>query len=93
MLAKINPKFPLTGYGPTGPVPLNSPSCFATVTLSASGTGTVPGGCGSLYFGVFPTLPGLLAEQQALGPRTILGRPSSEIAALAVTNGVLVTIQ
>ena len=84
MLAKINPKFPLTGYGFTqpgvlGPVPLNSPSCLATVTLSASGVGTVPGGCGGAYFGVFPTLPDLLAKQQALGPRTILGRPSSEI--------------
>jgi iron complex outermembrane receptor protein len=88
MLARINPKFPLTGYGITangiGPVPLlvngqPNPKCLATVTLSATGVGSVPGGCGGAYFGVFPTLPGLLAEQQALGPRTILGRPSSEI--------------
>ncbi|HTJ63841.1 MAG TPA: OmpA family protein [Alphaproteobacteria bacterium] len=89
MLAKIDPKFPLTGYGfvkpgVLGPVPLlvngkPNPACLATVTLSASGAGSVPGGCGGAYFGVFPTLPDLLAQQQALGPRTILGRPSSEI--------------
>jgi iron complex outermembrane receptor protein len=89
MLAKIDPKFPLTGYGfvkpgVLGPVPLlvdgkANPACLATVTLSASGAGSVPGGCGGAYFGVFPTLPDLLAQQQALGPRTVLGRPSSEI--------------
>jgi iron complex outermembrane receptor protein len=79
-LAMINPKFPLIGLSATfSPVPLNSPSCLFTVTLAASGAGAPPGGCGIGYFGVFPTLPALLAQQQALGPRTILGRPSSEI--------------
>jgi iron complex outermembrane receptor protein len=80
MLAAINPKFPLIGLSNTlAPVPLNSPACFFTVTLAASGVGKPPGGCGFAYFGAFPTLPALFAEQQALGPRTILGRPSSEI--------------
>ncbi len=80
MLAKIDPKFPLTGLSAGfSPVALNSPACEYTVTLAASGVGAPPGGCGVAYFGAFPTLPGLLAEQQALGPRTILGRPSSEI--------------
>jgi len=79
-LARINPKFPITGLtGSLGAVPLNSPQCIFTVTLSASGAGAPPGGCGVAYFGLFPTLPKLFAEQQALGPRTILGRPSSEI--------------
>ncbi|HLG89545.1 MAG TPA: TonB-dependent receptor plug domain-containing protein [Alphaproteobacteria bacterium] len=79
-LALINPKFPLTGLSASfSPVALNSPSCLFTVTLAASGAGAPPGGCGIGYFGVFPTLPALLAQQQALGPRTILGRPSSEI--------------
>jgi iron complex outermembrane receptor protein len=85
MLARINPKFPLTGLSTSfQPVPLTvngkpNPNCFLTVTLSQSGVGAPPGGCGIAYVGAFPTLPALLAEQQALGPRTILGRPSSEI--------------
>ena len=85
MLARINPKFPLTGLSTSfQPVPLTvngkpNPDCFLTVTLSQSGVGAPPGGCGVAYVGAFPTLPALLAEQQALGPRTILGRPSSEI--------------
>jgi iron complex outermembrane receptor protein len=80
MLARINPKFPLIGLSSSfQPVPLGSPSCLFTVTLAASGHGAPPGGCGVAYFGAFPQLPALLAEQLALGPRTILGRPSSEI--------------
>jgi iron complex outermembrane receptor protein len=79
-LALINPKFPLIGLsGNFTPVALNSPSCVFTVTLAASGNGAPPGGCGIGYFAAFPTLPALLAEQQALGPRTILGSASSEI--------------
>jgi iron complex outermembrane receptor protein len=80
MLAKINPKFPIIGLSSSfSPVPLNSPSCEFTVTLAASGVGAPPGGCGIGYFGAFPTLPAVFARQQALGPRTILGRASSEI--------------
>jgi len=80
MLARINPNFPLTGLSASfQPVPLNSPSCLYTVTLAETGPGAPPGGCGIFHIGAFPTLPGLLAQQQALGPRTILGRPSSEI--------------
>jgi iron complex outermembrane receptor protein len=80
MLAKINPNFPLTGLSASfSPVPLNSPACQYTITLAATGPGAPPGGCGIFHIGAFPTLPSLLAEQRALGPRTILGRPSSEI--------------
>jgi len=51
----------------------------ALTYLAETGPGAPPGGCGIFHFGAFPTLPALLAQQQALGPRTILGRPSSEI--------------
>ncbi|MDB5396883.1 MAG: TonB-dependent receptor [Rhodospirillales bacterium] len=79
-LARINPKFPLIGLNSTlSPVALNSPSCVYTLTLSASGVGAPPGGCGFGYFGAFPTLPAVLAQQQALGPRYVVGRASSNI--------------
>ncbi len=79
-LAKINPKFPLIGLNAGfSPVALNSPSCLFTVTLAASGAGAPPGGCGVGFFGAFPTLPAVLAQQQALGPRQVVGRASSNI--------------
>jgi iron complex outermembrane recepter protein len=76
----INPKFPLTGLSSSfTPVPTTvngqpNPACMYTVTLAASGAGAPPGGCGVAYFGLYPTLPALFAEQQKLGDRAIVGQ-------------------
>jgi len=89
VLTRVLPKFGITGLSSTfSPVPFlingkPNPACVYTLTLSAAGAGTVPGGCQGPqalgYFGVFPTLPALLAQQQALGAREILGRATSNI--------------
>jgi len=82
--AYLNAKFPLTGLSATfTPVPTTikgkpNPACVYTVTLAASGAGGVPGGCQGPqalgYFGIFPTLPQIFAEQQQIGPRAVTGR-------------------
>jgi len=48
--------------------------CTYTITLG-TGTGSVPGGCGSVRLGLYPTdfLKAALAKQKALGPRAIIG--------------------
>jgi len=83
ILKYVNEKFPLTGLNagfqsvpfklPTGQP---NPACLYTVTLGASGAGTVPGGCanGAAYFPVYGNLPALFAEQQKLGVRSVVGQ-------------------
>jgi iron complex outermembrane receptor protein len=86
ILTRVNPKFVLTGLDAKfSPVPTHlpngkvNPDCMYSVTLSASGGGAPPGGCGVAYFGVFPTLPAAFAQQQALGARAVVGRSTSNI--------------
>jgi iron complex outermembrane receptor protein len=79
ILRYVNPKYPLSGLNSSfQPVPLTvngkpNPACMYTVTLGAAGAGAVPGGCGSSYFGLYPNVGSLAAEQQELGARTELG--------------------
>ena len=80
ILSYVNPKFPLSGLSASfSPVPIKlpngqtNPACAYTVTLGASGSGAPPGGCGGSYFGLFPNVGSLVAQQQAAGVRNELG--------------------
>ncbi len=81
----VNPNHILAILGADGnPIPPGSPSttpCIGTVTLGTP-VGRVPGGCGSpgaFSFGLIPGVNGLVAAQQKLGVREVLGRSTPGI--------------
>ena len=80
ILKYVNSKFVLTQLGTNGqPLTANNQPCIGTVTLGGPGfgIGTVPGGCatpGAFRVGIYPNIDQLLAEQQKLGDRAIVGQ-------------------
>ncbi len=56
--------------------------CAFTITLGGPAIGplgNLPGGCGAVRIGTEPGIAAALAQQQALGPRTVAGRYTSGI--------------
>jgi iron complex outermembrane receptor protein len=67
IVANLNSSFATLAPGATA-------GCFYTITLG-TGSGKVPGQCGAVRLGLYPTsqLESALARQQALGPRVVYG--------------------
>jgi iron complex outermembrane receptor protein len=72
----LDPDFVIANLnGSFGSLPAGvTTGCTFTITLG-TGTGSVPGGCGAVRLGAYstPALTAAFAQQQALGPRAVVG--------------------